>query len=55
VFWQAFSAIVNSILAAVTVGVLLVNRQQVKASEQQADASEAQARIMQKQVDAGLE
>lgn len=53
--WTAFSAIVNSVLADVTVGVLLVNRQQVKASKQQADASEDQVRLMQKQLEQSQE
>lgn len=50
--WEAASVIVNSVLAAVTVGVLLVNRQQVKASKQQSDASQDQVLEMRKQVEA---
>lgn len=53
--WTAVSAIVNMAFVIVTVGVLLVNRQQVNASKQQADASQDQVFIMQKQVEAGLE
>ncbi len=49
-FWQAASVIVNSVLAAVTVGVLVMNYQQVKANRQQVQASEDQARAMHEQV-----
>jgi hypothetical protein len=48
--WQAASAVVGMILALVTVGVLLVNVQQVKASRAQVRASEDQASAMREQV-----
>lgn len=49
--WTAFSAIVNSVLAAITVGVLFVNRQQVKASREQSEASLKQVSLMQEQLE----
>src|SRR5262245_39792783 len=49
-FWQAASVIIGSVLALVTVGVLIMNQQQVKASRKQAQASEDQAEAMREQV-----
>jgi hypothetical protein len=49
---SVIGVIVNSLFVAVTAGVLIVNMQQVKASQRQADSSEDQVRIMRKQTEA---
>lgn len=53
--WEAISVIVNSILAGATLWIIYLNRQQVKASQKQAEAGEEQVRVSREQFQQGID